>query len=39
MLGEILATGVRKIFLQNATLADLFRRSDGAVRVRHLEDD
>ena len=39
MLGEVLATGVRAIFLQNATLGDLFRRRGGAPRERHLEDD
>ncbi len=39
MLGEIIATGVRKIFLQNETLAGLFRRGDGSARVRPLEDD
>jgi phosphonate transport system permease protein len=39
MLGEVLATAVRAIFLQNATLADLFRRRGGVPRERHLEDD
>jgi phosphonate transport system permease protein len=39
MLGEVLATGVRAIFLQNATLGDLFRRRGGVPRERHLEDD
>lgn len=38
MVGEILATAVRAIFIDNASLADLFRR--GALsRVRHVEDD
>ncbi|GIK87665.1 MAG: phosphonate ABC transporter, permease protein PhnE [Burkholderiales bacterium] len=38
MAGEILATAVRAIFIDNATLRDLFRR--GALRrVRHAEDD
>jgi phosphonate transport system permease protein len=39
MLGEVLATAVRAIFLQNATLADLFRRRGGVPRERHPEDD
>lgn len=38
MAGEILATAVRAIFIDNATLRDLFRR--GALRgVRHTEED
>jgi phosphonate transport system permease protein len=38
MAGEILATAVRAIFIDNATLRDLFRR--GALRrVRHAQDD
>jgi phosphonate transport system permease protein len=39
MLGELLATAVRAIFLQNATLADLFRRRGGVARERHLVVD
>ena len=39
MIGEVLATGVRAIFIGNATLADLFRRGGAAPRERHLEDD
>ncbi|CAG0977309.1 Phosphate-import permease protein PhnE [Burkholderiales bacterium] len=39
MVGEVMATGVRKVFLEGATLADLFSRSGRAVRVRPLEGD
>ena len=39
MLGEVLATAVRAIFIDNATLADLWHRRSAAARVRHLEDD
>jgi len=39
MLGEVLATGVRAIFIGNATLADLFRRGGARPREMHLEDD
>jgi len=39
MIGELLATGVRAIFIGNATFGDLFRRSDIRPRERHLEDD
>jgi phosphonate transport system permease protein len=39
MLGEVLATAVRAIFIENATLADLFRRGSAMRRVRHSEDD
>ena len=39
MVGEILATAVRAIFIDNATLADLFRRRAPGVRVRRMEDD
>ena len=39
MAGEIVATGVRKVFLEGATLRDLFRRGGTAARERHLEDD
>ncbi|MFO1282889.1 MAG: phosphonate ABC transporter, permease protein PhnE [Burkholderiales bacterium] len=38
MAGEIVAGGVRRIFLDNATLPELFRRG-GAARERRLEDD
>jgi phosphonate transport system permease protein len=39
MIGEVLATGVRAIFIGNATLRDLFRRGRTLPRERHLEDD
>lgn len=39
MVGEVLATAVRAIFVDNATFADLFRRRGLMVRERHLEDD
>jgi phosphonate transport system permease protein len=39
MLGEVLATAVRAIFLDNATLGDLFRRRGAVPPERHLEDD
>ena len=40
MIGELLAMGVRAIFIDNATLLDLFRgRNARAVRESHLEDD
>ncbi len=39
MIGEVLATGVRAIFVGNATLADIFRRGGALPRERHLEDD
>jgi phosphonate transport system permease protein len=39
MLGEVLATAVRAIFIDNATLSDLFRRRGTATREMHLEDD
>jgi phosphonate transport system permease protein len=39
MVGELLATAVRAIFIDNRTLFDLFRRRDHAVRETHLEDD
>jgi phosphonate transport system permease protein len=38
MGGEIFATAIRKVFLQNATFADLFRRGAG-LRVGPLKDD
>jgi phosphonate transport system permease protein len=43
MIGEVLATGVRAIFIGNATLGMLWRSMFGggsaALRERHLEDD
>ena len=39
MIGEVLATGVRAIFIDNATFADLFRRREPGTRVRRMEDD
>jgi phosphonate transport system permease protein len=39
MIGEILATAVRAIFIENATFGDLFRRGAAMRRVRHAEDD
>ena len=39
MLGEILATGVRAIFIDNATLFDLFRRGRRRTRESHVDDD
>ena len=39
MIGEVLATAVRAIFIDNATLFDLFRRGGAMTRERHLEDD
>jgi phosphonate transport system permease protein len=39
MAGEILATAIRAIFIENATFADLFRRGAAMRRVRHAEDD
>ncbi|MFO1302981.1 MAG: phosphonate ABC transporter, permease protein PhnE [Burkholderiales bacterium] len=39
MLGEILAMGVRAIFIDNATLADLFRRGRRTTRESHADDD
>jgi len=39
MVGELLATAVRAIFIENATLADLFRRGAAMRRVRHAEPD
>jgi phosphonate transport system permease protein len=38
MLGEILATGVRAIFIDNATLSDLFRRGPRTRETRVEED-
>ena len=39
MVGEVLATAVRAIFIDNATLGDLFRARRAGSRERHLEDD
>ena len=39
MLGEILATAVRAIFIENATLADLLRGRRRAMRLRAMEDE
>jgi len=39
MLGEVLATGVRAIFIDNATLTDLFRRGGRRTRESHVDDD
>jgi hypothetical protein len=39
MIGEDLATAVRAIFIENATLVDLVRRRGTMRRVRHAEDD
>jgi phosphonate transport system permease protein len=39
MLGEVLATAVRAIFIDNATLAELFRRRSHVARERVLDDD
>jgi len=39
MLGELFATGVRAIFIGNATLADLFRRGAVQRRDRLVEDE
>ena len=39
MVGEVFATAVRAIFIENATFADLFRRGEALRHVRHTEDD
>jgi phosphonate transport system permease protein len=39
MLGELLASAVRAIFIDNKTLAEIFRRGGGARRDRLVEDD
>jgi phosphonate transport system permease protein len=39
MIGEVLATAVRAIFIGNATLIDLLQRGGAVARERHLEDD
>jgi hypothetical protein len=35
MLGELLATGVRAIFIDGASIGDLFRRRQVAPGARH----
>ena len=39
MAGEVLATAVRAIFIDNATLGDVLRRRSTVPRERVLEDD
>jgi phosphonate transport system permease protein len=39
MAGELLAMGVRAVFIENATFADLFRRRGRALRESHFDDD
>jgi phosphonate transport system permease protein len=39
MVGEVFATAIRAIFIENATFIDLFRRGAALRRVRHTEDD
>jgi phosphonate transport system permease protein len=39
MAGEVLATAVRRIFIDNVTLGGLFRGGTPASHERHLEDD
>ena len=39
MIGEVLATAVRAIFIDNATLLDMLRRGGAMPHERHLEDD
>jgi len=39
MIGELFATAIRAIFIENATFADLFRRGEAMRHVRHSEDD
>jgi len=39
MVGELLAMAVRAIFIDNATIFDLFRRRDHRLRETHLEED
>jgi len=39
MVGEVLATAVRAIFIDNATVGDLFRKRSKIPRERVLEDD
>ena len=39
MVGEVFATAIRAIFIENATFADLFRRDAAMRHVRHTETD
>ena len=39
MVGELLATAIRAIFIENATFGDLFRRGAATRRARHVEAD
>jgi phosphonate transport system permease protein len=39
MIGEVLATAVRAIFIENATFFDLLRPGGKMRRVRHTDDD
>jgi len=39
MVGELLAMAVRAIFIDNATLLNLFRRRGARIRESHVEDD
>ncbi|MEP7209067.1 MAG: phosphonate ABC transporter, permease protein PhnE [Casimicrobiaceae bacterium] len=39
MIGEVLATGVRAVFINNATLRDLFRRQPHRPAAQPLQDD
>ena len=39
MAGEVVATGVRRVFLEGATLAGLFRRGGRPAEARLMEDD
>jgi phosphonate transport system permease protein len=39
MAGEIVATGVRRVFVEGATLGELFRRGTRAPRERSMEED
>ena len=39
MVGELLATAIRAIFIENATFGDLFRRGAAMRRARHVEAD
>jgi phosphonate transport system permease protein len=39
MIGELFATAIRAIFIENASFAELFRRGAAMRHVRHTEDD
>ena len=39
MVGELLAMAVRAIFIDNATLSNLFRRRGARIRESHVDDD